>query len=126
MKSKYDMFYNASLTIQERAKLLRKKETDAERILWERLKSKQLMGMKFRRQHPVSQFIVDFYCHEHKLVIEVDGKIHNRPENKEYDRNRTAELEQFGLKVLRFSNDEIERNIEKVLKCINDAIKSSF
>ena len=76
MKSKFDMYYGASLEVMEKAKILGKSETDAEKILWERLRNKQLLGLKFRRQHPINIFIVDFYCHKIKLVVEVDGKIH--------------------------------------------------
>ena len=113
MKSTFDMHYNASAEIQEKAKALRKDETKAEKLLWQQLKSKQILGYKFRRQHPISQFIVDFYCHELKLVIEVDGEIHNKPENKEYDVDRGYELEMFGLKILRFTNYEVENEMEK-------------
>jgi very-short-patch-repair endonuclease len=118
LKSKYEMYYGASQVILEKAKLLRKSETKAERLLWEQLKERKINGYKFRRQHPISQFIVDFYCHELKLIIEVDGEIHYLPENKEYDENRTAELERFELTVLRFTNNEIENNINKVLSTI--------
>jgi len=122
MKSKYEMYYGASLETLEKAKLLRKSETNAEKLMWNQLNSKSFYGFKFRRQHPISQFIVDFYCHGLKLVIEVDGDIHNKPENKEYDENRTIELEKFELKVLRFTNNEVENSINKVLKTIYDAI----
>jgi very-short-patch-repair endonuclease len=116
------MFYGATFETLEKAKLLRKSETKSEKVLWEYLSSNKVQGFKFRRQHPISQFIVDFYCHELKLVIEVDGEIHNRPENKEYDEIRTNELERLGLTILRFTNDEIDNNIEKVLKTITEAI----
>ena len=117
-KSIFDMYYGASVETQEKAKTLRKSETRAEKLLWNKMKSKQINGFKFRRQHPILQFIVDFYCHELKLIIEVDGKIHLKPENREYDENRTAELERFGLKFLRFTNEEVEDNIEEVLDII--------
>jgi very-short-patch-repair endonuclease len=122
MKSKYDMYYSATKDTLEKAKVLRKSETGAEELLWKQLKSKQFYGFKFRRQHPISQFIVDFYCHELKLVIEVDGEIHNKSENKEYDENRTFELEKFELKVLRFTNYEVENYIDKVLSTIRNVI----
>ena len=124
MKSKFDMHYGASPETQEKAKILRKNETKAEKLLWNKLKEKQFHGYKFRRQHPISQFIVDFYCHELKLIIEVDGKIHNKSENKEYDESRTAELEKYELKILRFTNDEIENDLEKVLKSISTVLQS--
>ena len=106
----------------EKAKVLRGTETIAEKLIWEQLKMKQLNGFKFRRQHPISQFIVDFYCHEIGLVIEIDGEIHHKPENKEYDENRTAELEKFELKVLRFTNYEVELHMDKVLDTIKNEL----
>lgn len=116
------MYYGASQETLEKAKSLRKAETIAEKLLWEQLKSKKLNTYKFRRQHPILQFIADFYCHELKLVIEVDGEIHNLPKNKEYDENRTAELERFEIKVIRFSNYEIENNMNEVLRNLQDAM----
>jgi very-short-patch-repair endonuclease len=124
MKSKYEMYYGATQDTLEKAKLLRKSETNAEKLLWERLKSKKFYGYKYRRQHPISQFMVDFCCHELKLVIEVDGEIHNKPEKKEYDENRTAELEKYELKILRFTNNEIENDIEQVLHSIANVLQS--
>jgi cyclase len=100
------MFYGASSIIFENAKKLRKTVTDAEKILWEHLKEKKL-GVKFRRQHPISSFIADFYCHEKKLIIELDGSIHNIKEIFENDLERQAAIEAFGIKVIRFKNQEI-------------------
>ncbi|OWK69833.1 hypothetical protein CBW18_14565 [Pedobacter sp. AJM] len=100
------MFYGASSIIFENAKKLRNKVTDAEKILWEHLKEKKL-GVKFRRQHPISSFIADFYCHEKKLIIELDGSIHNIKEIFENDLERQAAIEAFGIKVIRFKNQEI-------------------
>jgi very-short-patch-repair endonuclease len=97
--------------------------TPSENILWQHLRKKRLSGILFRRQHPISNFIVDFYCHEARLVIEIDGDIHNQQENKEYDENRTFELEKFGLKVIRFSNDDINNNITKVLEILEGEIR---
>ncbi len=116
------MHYNASLEIQQKAKELRKTETDSEKLLWQKLKSKQLLGYKFRRQHPISQFIVDLYCHDLRLIIEVDGMVHNKQESREYDGNRTYELEMLGLEVLRFKNEEVESRIEKVVEKIIEFI----
>ena len=118
----FDMYYGATMLIQERAKTLRKTETEPEKLLWRELKSKNFLGFKFRRQHPISQFIVDFYCHELKLIIDLDGRIHLKPENSEYDDNRTAELERFGLRVIRFTNDEIENEMERVLEILRKEI----
>ena len=81
-------------------------------------------NVKFRRQHPVDIFVLDFYCHELKLAIEVDGEIHLSTEAREYDEGRTYELEKYGIKILRFTNKEIYENLDNVqdsiLKIIND------
>ena len=92
--------------------------TVAEKILWEHLKNNQLHGLKFRRQHPFDIFIADFYCHQKKLIIEVDGDIHDIPENKEYDEGRTFELEEKGYMVLRFRNEEIINDVQSLLSRI--------
>ena len=110
------MFYGAKPLIFERAKELRKNMTSAELKLWERLKNNQLGGFRFKAQHPIDRFIVDFYCHKARLVIELDGGIHNN--QVEYDQNRTVELEKFELKIIRFTNKEVETDIESVLKQI--------
>lgn len=116
------MHYGAEAFSYKNAEQLRKHQTEPERILWEELKNKKLNGFKFRRQHPVSRFVVDFYCHNAKLVIELDGDVHKKPEVKENDLNRQMELEEFGLKVIRFSNNEVLMDKEKVLDTICKAI----
>ncbi len=75
------------------------------------------------QKKPINKFIADFYCHTLKLVIEVDGEIHNTEENREYDDNRTAEFERYGITVLRFTNDEVFTNIEKVRDIIASECK---
>jgi very-short-patch-repair endonuclease len=89
--------------------------TDAERILWEAIKNRKCSGLKFRRQHPIHFYVADFYCHEKRLIIEIDGKIHKKRSVKEHDENRSAELERFGITVIRFSNDQVENSLNKVL-----------
>lgn len=118
-----EFYYGAGRGIMKRARFLRNAMTPSENILWQHLRKKRLSGILFRRQHPISNFIVDFYCHEARLVIEIDGDIHNQQENKEYDENRTFELEKFGLKVIRFSNDDINNNITKVLEILEGEIR---
>ena len=110
------MYYKAKPEIFDTARILRKNMTNSEKLLWERLKGKQICGLRFRRQHPIDMFIVDFYCHEVRLVLEIDGEIHNM--QKEYDGARTAEIERYGVKVMRFKNVEIERDIDNVVKKI--------
>lgn len=92
-------------------------QTDAEKKLWSHLRNKQLMGSKFRRQFPVSRFIIDFYCHDKKLAIELDGSQHR--ENKVYDQNRTRILNQYGITVIRFWDNDVLNNIENVLEEIS-------
>ncbi|MCU4156718.1 endonuclease domain-containing protein [Carboxylicivirga sp. A043] len=111
-----NLFYGASAKIRENAKLLRKELTTAEKVLWNKLRNRQLNGLKFRRQHPIDIFIADFYCHEKKLVVEVDGQIHNK--QKEYDEGRTAELQRLGVSVIRFTNEEVENHVRDVYQRI--------
>lgn len=102
----------------EKARELRNRSTPSERLLWERLRNKQLDRYKFRRQHPVSIFIADFYCHELKFVIELDGKYHLSSQQQAKDMDRTEILRSNGLQVIRFNNDEVETDINRVLQHI--------
>jgi len=113
-----NMYYGASELIIKRAKELRKNTTETEEILWSFLKNNSILGLHFRRQHPIKTFIADFYCHKIKLVIEVDGEIHYKNESREKDDNRNAEMERLGLTLLRFSNFEVENKINTVLQRI--------
>ena len=108
------MFYNAKRNIFKNASELRKNMTGAEMQLWSRLNKSQL-GVRFKRQHPIDIFIADFYCHKYKLVVEVDGEYHNDEDQLEYDEGRTAELERFGITVIRFTNDEVMEDIDRVV-----------
>ena len=114
------MFFGATPLIFERARELRENMTLHEKLLWERIKSNQIGGFRFKAQHPISSYIADFYCHKLKLVIEIDGDNHSAIDQKEYDSGRTFDLEQFGISVLRFSNDSIETNIDHVVDQIKD------
>lgn len=105
-----------------KAKILQENQTKAECILWEKLKNNQLEGIKFRRQHPISLYIADFYCHKYQLIIEIDGGYHLSAEQKIKDEERTKMLEFNDLQVIRFTNEEIETNIEEVLKQIRNKI----
>ena len=93
------MFYDVRPEIFQRAKSLRKNMTGPEKLLWENLRNKQL-GVRFKPHYPTGRFIVDFYCHQAKLVVEIDGEIHDG--QKEYDIGRTGEMEECGIRVLRF------------------------
>ena len=105
----------SSPVLYEYAKQMRKDSTKAEEILWLRLKNRQLAGLKFRRQHPIDKFIADFYCHEKNLIIELDGNVHASYEQKDLDKGRTETLNEFGIRVFRFKNEEIIGNIEAVI-----------
>lgn len=100
----------------ENARLLRKKSTQAEIILLNELRNKRFRNMKFRRQHPLDRYIVDFYCHEKKLIFEVDGLIHNKQEQIVYDSVRQFELEISGYKIIRLKNEDILNNVKEVLE----------
>jgi very-short-patch-repair endonuclease len=110
-----NMFFRAKPETFRAASILRKNMTLAEKILWKKLNDRKLFKTKFRKQHPLYIFIVDFYCHEYKLVIEVDGEIHNNKDSREYDLGRTATLNRFGIKVIRFTNDQILYDIDSVI-----------
>ena len=101
------------------AQELRKQQTDAEAYLWERLRKSKLAGFKFRRQHPMGGFILDFYCEEKRLAIEVDGGIHDQEEVKRRDIYRQKLVEETKIKVIRFTNDEVMRNIDGILAVIH-------
>jgi len=109
------MFYGASPSTFDKARLLRNNMTEAEKIVWDKLKNRKVFKARFRRQHPVGSFIVDFYCHEYKLAIEIDGEIHLKTEVNEYDDGRTHDIEKFGIKILRFTNNEVFTNLNKII-----------
>ncbi|MCO7543979.1 endonuclease domain-containing protein [Stutzerimonas nitrititolerans] len=100
---------------REFAKRLRNNLTDCERLIWRRLRNRQLSGYKFRRQHPFPPYVLDFYCAELRLVVELDGGQHYGDVGLEKDRLRTDYLERKGLRVLRFSNVDVLQNLEGVL-----------
>ena len=107
-----------------RRKGLRNNSTSEEILLWLRLRNSQL-GSKFRRQHSIGGYIVDFYCPSKKLIIEIDGPNHSTKENKEYDEIRTEFLKGLDIKILRFTNKEINHKIEEVIQKIISVTFSS-
>ena len=108
----------------QRVRELRQNATDAEQLLWRLLRNRQFMDCKFRRQHPMAGYILDFYCHEARLVIGVDGGGHTSPQQSIYDRQRTERLESDGLRVIRFWNHETLKETEAVMQAIADALNS--
>lgn len=121
---KRKMHAGAEKTIYQRARELRDRATPAEEILWGYLKTRP-HGLKFRRQHPYSIYILDFYCHALKLVVEVDGSVHVREDVKKNDMERQRLLESDGLQVLCFTNEDVEKNLEKVIIKIQEIILSN-
>ncbi|MFT3911533.1 MAG: endonuclease domain-containing protein [Ferruginibacter sp.] len=119
---KENMFYGASPIIFELAKKLRNNVTNEEMILWGILRDR-FPTLKFRRQHPISNYIADLYCHSEKLIIEIDGSIHNLEDVKANDEIRQKDLENLGIKVIRFTNKDIKQNIDCVLQTIEKNIK---
>lgn len=104
------------------AKRLRKSMTPAEQKLWQALRASRFSGLKFRRQHPVGNFIVDFFCPKHKLVIELDGCVYDQQQN--YDIARTEKFHSYGYRVIRFHNEEVLANLEAVLEQILQTVAS--
>ena len=115
--------YNKNL--KQLSRQLRENMTDAERHLWGRIRMKQVRGYQFYRQKPIGDYIVDFFCPRAKLVIEVDGGQHLSDEMAEYDRIRNEYLSSLGLRVLRFTNTEVLKNIAGVVERIEEEIPLS-
>ncbi len=107
--------------IVDRARNLRQEQTSAEVRLWSALRNRQLAGLKFRRQHPYGQFILDFFCVERQLAVEVDGGVHFNAEQAARDAERSEFLEKRGVHVIRFTNDEVEQHLPDVLHKIIEA-----
>jgi very-short-patch-repair endonuclease len=116
------MFYKASREIMIRARQLRKRLTEPEKLLWAKLRAGKLNGLKFRRQHPIFNYIADFYCHSEKIIIEIDGPLHELEWQEEYDVKRDKIIGSLGIKILRFKNEEVLTDIDLVTKKILDFI----
>ncbi len=115
-----EFYYGATPEILLRASQLRKNMTYAEKCLWEKLRARKMLGLTFRRQHPVNMFIADFYCHRLKLVIEIDGSIHDIEDYRIRDKGREDEFEKFGLTTIRFTNEEVINDIESVIRNLTE------
>lgn len=121
MKKK--MFLGANNIIFENAKVLRRNPTHSELLMWSYLRQKPF-GYKFRRQHPIGIYIADFYCHALRLIIEIDGSIHDVIDVQEHDKERQNNLEKDGLTFIRFTNQEVEKKFEKVISEIEEYLTS--
>ncbi len=106
----------------KRARALRSSQTSAEAKLWYRLRGRRLARWKFRRQHPIERYVIDFVTLEGKLVVEVDGATHSEPDELKRDEMRTRDLENWGFHVIRFSNVDVYENIEGVLETIESTL----
>ena len=109
--------------IVQAAREQRRQPTLAEKKLWDALRGRRLAGLKFRRQHPYGQFVLDAFCVEHQLEVEVDGGVHADLAQAARDAERTKFLEERGIRVLRVSNEEVENNLDEVLKRIVEATR---
>ena len=114
----YPFYYGAKPDGLRLAGDLRHNMTRAEKLLWGQLRNRKMNGFRFRRQHPINEFIVDFFCYEAKLVIELDGDVHMDPAQMERDIERTRILNRHGLFVIRFKNEEVEKNMKYVISQI--------
>ena len=112
--------WRATREVLEAAKDLRLRMTDAERVLWSALRRDQLGGLRFRRQHAVGPFILDFYCASAKLGIELDGPIHEQ--QREMDQARTEALHTLDIRIIRFRNDEVMQDLPAVVRQIENAL----
>ena len=113
--------YNRSAEKQKRRQL-RRDQTYTEKIVWHYLRNRRTKGTKFRRQYSIDKYILDFYCPEYKLAIEIDGSVHNEPEQKEYDAERQKYLEAFGIKFIHIKNEELSGNANKAFAKIEEII----
>ena len=107
-----------------KARHLRKTQTKAEATLWEQLRNRKICGYKFRRQQILEEMIVDFFCAEKKIIIELDGPYHDDPIQKVKDANRDQELTDLGFHVYRFTNDQITNDLENTISQIKDILNS--
>lgn len=120
-----DKIFNPKHTKKQR-KHLRNNMTRAEVIHWSRLKGRKLKGYKFRRQHGIGNYIVDFYCPKLNLAIEVDGKTHYTSEGKQHDNDKESYLEELGIAILRFTNPQVKQNLDGVINQIASFIRDEL
>ena len=109
--------------MQIRAQQLRQEQTTAETVLWSHLRNRQLDGFKFRRQHMIGRFIVDFCCAEQRLIVEIDGLVHDQ--QADYDQARTEALQTAAYRLIRYTNDQVEQHIDAVLADLRCALLHS-
>ena len=109
-----NLHQHSNRKLYEFGRILRQRQTEAEEKLWQLIRNRKLNGLKFRRQHPLDKYIADFYCHEKRLIIELDGGVHKAKVQQEIDYERTSVLNKSGITVLRFKNEEVINNSKAV------------
>jgi very-short-patch-repair endonuclease len=117
-----ELHLGAGVKTFQYARTLRINATEAEVLLWKELRNGNLNNFKFRRQHPLGRFIADFYCHQARLAIEIDGDSHTMSTKKEYDDERSYELSEQNIMVIRFTNSEVLNDLNKTLQIIKNTI----
>jgi very-short-patch-repair endonuclease len=120
----YPIYFGAGPELLRIAGELRKSMTPAEKVLWKRIRNRQVSGLRFRRQHPLKDFIVDFFCYDAMLVIEIDGEVHNEKHQNERDEQRTLILKRLGINEIRFSNYEVINYTDQVIRKIESELFS--
>ncbi len=118
-----EKLYERKVTLENRSKNLRKNSTDAEKFLWSLLRDKRFMGFKFRRQHVIDGYIIDFFCTEENVGIELDGGQHNQTDAISYDNKRTEVLARIGIRIIRFWNNDVINKTSEVLESLVDFLK---
>lgn len=126
MRSKIPHYHGATPNTFKNAKLLRKNSTSAEDLFWQMARNRKILGLKFRRQHPLNYFIADFYCHEALLVIEIDGGIHDLEEVKQRDIQREKIINELGITVIRCTNDELFTEPDTIVKRIENYLENKI
>ncbi len=111
--------------VKQLAVELRKNQTIAEQIIWSKIRNKKLGGFRFTRQYSIGRYIADFYCSKANKIVEIDGKVHEERDRKEYDKIREEVIKTHGIKIIRFTNDEIVSNLEEVLRRLLEILNSS-
>lgn len=119
-----DKFLYNNKTLKERRRELRKNQTPAEKLLWKYISRDKIFGLRFLRQYGAGPYILDFYCAQIRLGIEVDGDIHSSKERKLYDKDRAEYLKSLDIQILRFWNDDVLNNTKEVIKNLKNKIKS--
>ena len=109
---------NSPEVFVQRARQMRREHTRAEERVWIQLKDRRTLGLKFRRQVPIDRYIVDFYCHEIRVIVEIDGVVHDKPGQAEWDLTRNARLEELGYRVLHLTNEEVLNHPDCLLEMI--------